>query len=82
MPNKKLISIKEASQMLGVTPLTLRNWDRNGKLKAMRHPMNNYRVYKAEEIEDLLKDMMDRKPALYVPERKKTRRLEVRHLGE
>ena len=82
MPNKKLISIKEASVMLGVTPLTLRNWDKNGKLKAMRHPMNNYRVYKAAEIEELLNNMMDRKPALYVPERKKTRRLEVRHLGE
>lgn len=68
--------------MLGVTPLTLRNWDKNGKLKAMRHPMNNYRVYKAEEIDDLLKNMMDHKPVLYVPERKKTRRLEVRHLGE
>ena len=82
MPNKKLISIKEASQMLGVTPLTLRNWDKSGKLRAMRHPMNNYRVYKADEIEHLLDDMMDRKPALYIPERRKVRKLDVRHLGE
>ena len=52
----KLISIKKASEMLGVTPLTLRNWDKNGKLKAMRHPLNNYRVYKVEDIERLIGD--------------------------
>ncbi len=50
----KLISIKQAASMLGVTPLTLRNWDKSGKLKASRHPMNNYRVYKREEVEKLI----------------------------
>jgi DNA (cytosine-5)-methyltransferase 1 len=50
----KLISIKEASELLGVTKLTLRNWDRDGKLSALRHPINNYRVYKLEEIEKII----------------------------
>lgn len=49
------ITIKKASNMLGVSPLTLRNWDKNGKLKAYRHPMNNYRVYKIEDLEAVLK---------------------------
>jgi DNA-binding transcriptional MerR regulator len=81
--SKKLISIKEASLMLGVTPLTLRNWDKSGKLKAMRHPLNNYRVYKVDEIEVLLKDMLDYKPAKYgLPRNKKSRKLEVHHLDE
>ena len=53
----KLLTIKEAADMIGVTPLTLRNWDKNGKLPSLRHPMNNYRVYKLEEIEKLMSDI-------------------------
>jgi len=37
-------SIKEAAEILGVSSLTLRNWDKSGKFPAQRHPMNNYRV--------------------------------------
>src|SRR3972149_2992958 len=48
------ITIKQASKILGVSPLTLRNWDNNGKLKAHRHPMNNYRVYKIEDLEQVI----------------------------
>jgi excisionase family DNA binding protein len=58
-PNKhmqqKYYTIKQASKLLHVTPLTLRNWDKNGKLKAYRHPLNNYRVYKAEQLEMFLR---------------------------
>ena len=49
--NRKYISIKEASKMLGVTPLTLRNWDKRGILTAYRNPVNNYRVYRLDQIE-------------------------------
>ena len=79
MAENKLISIKEAAAMLGVTPLTLRNWDKAGKLKAMRHPLNNYRVYRVEEIDALLKNMTDFKPAVYIPPKKKIRKLSIRH---
>ena len=40
---KKYYTIKQAAKILGVAPLTLRNWDKKGKLKAYRHPANNYR---------------------------------------
>jgi DNA-binding transcriptional MerR regulator len=50
-------SIKEAATILGVTPLTLRNWDRSGKFKAKRHPMNNYRVYPKSALERLIEDI-------------------------
>ncbi|MEK7148282.1 MAG: MerR family DNA-binding transcriptional regulator [Patescibacteria group bacterium] len=50
-------SIKEASEILGVSPLTLRNWDKSGKFKAQRHPMNNYRVYKLTELEHIIEDI-------------------------
>lgn len=51
------MTIKNAATYLGVSPLTLRNWDRQGKLPATRHPMSNYRIYKAEDIEKLLRDI-------------------------
>ncbi len=51
------ITIKQASSILGVSPLTLRNWDKNGKLKAHRHPMNNYRVYKVEDLEAVMREI-------------------------
>jgi len=53
--SKKYLTVREVSRMLSVTTLTLRNWDKNGKLKALRNPINNYRVYKPEEIEILMR---------------------------
>jgi len=53
----QFITIKQAASILGVSPLTLRNWDKNGKLKALRHPMNNYRVYKMEDLEAVLEEI-------------------------
>ena len=54
---QKYYTIKQASKILGVTPLTLRNWDKNGKLKPYRHPLNNYRVYKSDQLEMFLRKM-------------------------
>ncbi|OGI72932.1 hypothetical protein A2737_01505 [Candidatus Nomurabacteria bacterium RIFCSPHIGHO2_01_FULL_41_71] len=50
-------TIKQASEILGVSALTLRNWDKKGKLKAHRHPMNNYRVYKPEDLEAVIHEI-------------------------
>ena len=54
---RKYYNIKQAAKILGVTPLTLRNWDKRGKLKPYRHPVNNYRVYKTEQLELFLRRM-------------------------
>ena len=66
--------------MLGVTPLTLRNWDKNGKLSALRHPINNYRVYRRSEIEKLLAQMGTSPSATPKPASKSSRKLSVKHL--
>lgn len=50
-------SIKEAAEILGVSPLTLRNWDKSGKFPAQRHPMNNYRVYKLSTLKNVIEDI-------------------------
>ena len=54
MPKKYLL-VTEVARLLGVTPLTIRNWDSKGKLTAYRHPVNNYRMYKVEDVEALMR---------------------------
>ncbi len=48
------LTIKEAASFLGVSPNTLRNWERAGKIRTYRHPVNSYRLYKQVELEQLL----------------------------
>ncbi len=47
----KSYSLSEAAKLLGKSKETLRRWDRNGKLVALREPMSNYRIYKKEQLE-------------------------------
>ena len=54
---EKFLSIKETADLLGVTPLTLRNWDKKGKLVSYRNPVNNYRKYKISQIEEFFENM-------------------------
>ena len=44
------LSLNETAQMLGVSKATLRNWDKSGKLKSCRNPMNNYRYYPLDAV--------------------------------
>lgn len=44
-----IIGIKEASELLGVSVATLRNWDKNNKLKSIK-TKGNHRRYKKNDI--------------------------------
>jgi hypothetical protein len=48
------MTIAGAVEFLGVSASTLRNWDRAGKLKAARNPMNRYRLYEKSDLEEVL----------------------------
>jgi DNA (cytosine-5)-methyltransferase 1 len=56
------LTVSEAAHYLGVSPSTLRNWDRNGKLRSARHPMNRYRLYKREDLDAVLEQVSLREP--------------------
>ena len=45
-----IYKIGQAAEKLGVTTETLRRWDRDGKLSAKRHPINDYRIYTEEQL--------------------------------
>ena len=49
------LRIREAAEYLGVSPNTLRNWGRDDKITELRHPVNNYRLYRRGDLEDVLR---------------------------
>lgn len=56
------LQVKEAAELLGVSPNTIRNWSRENKLPEYRHPVNNYRLYRKQDVEKM-------KRALRMPKR-------------
>jgi MerR family transcriptional regulator, copper efflux regulator len=48
------LRISQAAEYLGVSPNTLRNWERAGKIKAHRHPVNHYRLFRPQDLDALL----------------------------
>jgi len=55
MPKKtKLLKIRQAAEMLGVNPETLRRWDRDGTFKAIRIGKRGHRMYDEDEITKLI----------------------------
>ena len=54
---RKYLTVKDAAKYLGVSALTLRNWDKQGKLAAYRNPINNYRVYRLDQLELFLRSI-------------------------
>jgi len=51
------LRISEAAEYLGVSPNTLRNWVNAGKIAAVRHPVNDYRLFMREDLDALLKQV-------------------------
>ena len=76
----QFIKIKDAAKVLGVSVPTLRNWDTSGKLKAHRHPFNNYRVYKVEDLYKLI-EIIESSHASIARKRDEIKKLSVKHLG-
>ncbi len=54
----QVVQVGEAASFLGVSPNTVRNWSRKGKIPTHRHPVNGYRLYKQEDLEALLLDIL------------------------
>lgn len=43
--------VGDAAEYIGVSPQTLRRWDRDGRLTAVRRPENSYRYYRRGDLE-------------------------------
>ena len=53
---EKLITLQQASDLLGVSKITLRRWDNSGKFKALR-TIGGARRYSEDDINNFIKDM-------------------------
>jgi len=49
------LTIKEASEFIGVHKDTLRRWERLNKIRSHRNPINNYRLYKRADLDKILR---------------------------
>lgn len=47
-PFSKLLSVKEVAEILGVSPVTIRSWDKSGKIRTIRTPGNQRRIPEEE----------------------------------
>lgn len=54
--NSKLLTISQASKMIGVSIQTLRRWDDTGKLLSVRKKATGHRYYKKEDIKNYIKN--------------------------
>lgn len=52
------LTISETAKLLNKSTKTLRRWDEEGKLSAVREPISNYRVYRREDVESLFADFL------------------------
>ena len=48
--------VGKAAAYLSVSKTSLRRWDRAGKLKACRHPINGYRLHQKSDLDELLRE--------------------------
>lgn len=55
------LSLSEAAEIFGKSKETLRRWDNEGILKAVREPVSNYRVYRKDDVQTLLGNLFDEK---------------------
>ena len=62
MKTDELLLVKETAGLLGISANTVRAWASSGKLQEYRHPVNNYRLFKRDEVEALLEQITNPVP--------------------
>ena len=54
---KSYLTIQEAAEVVGVSPKTLRRWDKLKKFSSIRNPLNGYRLYEKDKLQSLLREV-------------------------
>lgn len=56
---KDYISLAETAELVGKSKETLRRWDKDGILSAVREPGSNYRVYRRSDVQAFMLELFD-----------------------
>ncbi len=59
MVMKEYLSIAEAAEFIGKSKETLRRWDREGIVNAVREPVSNYRAFKRSDLQLLMGNLFE-----------------------
>lgn len=51
------VRVRKAAEILGVAPNTVRAWGAAGKIPEFRHPVNKHRLYRREDLTNLLRSI-------------------------
>lgn len=61
MVTEEYLTLAETAELLGKNKQTLRRWDNEGKLNAVREPMSNYRVYRKSDVQMVFNEFLHTK---------------------
>ena len=61
MHNDKILSISEAAKYIGVFTLTLRNWEKKGKIKAFR-TLGGHRRFRQSDLDHIVNGDTTKEP--------------------
>lgn len=67
----EFLLVKQAAVLLGVSANTVRAWAATGKLQEYRHPVNNYRLFKKSEVDELVDQIENPRPVRLSPHKAK-----------
>lgn len=56
---KNYLTLAETSEIIGKSKETLRRWDNEGILNAIREPVSNYRMYRKSDVQTFLGSLFD-----------------------
>jgi len=56
---RNYLTLAETAEIIGKSKETLRRWDKEGILNAVREPVSNYRVYRKSDVQSLLGSLFD-----------------------
>jgi DNA (cytosine-5)-methyltransferase 1 len=62
----EFMTLSEVSEYIEKSKETLRRWDKEGKLSAVREPISNYRVYKKTEVDSLFSEFVNKNEILTI----------------
>lgn len=72
MATTEFMNVRETPERLGVHENTIRNWERDGQLRAAKLPGSGFRRFRVEDVERMRQEMLEQfAPDTPMPEQRR-----------